>query len=63
MELDQVVDGVTPQVENRAATLADLRALMTSIREEIAVLRTEPQVDLLTEEARRKIHSLQQEVV
>ena len=66
MEVNQVIDSATPQVENRVATLADLRALMNSIREEIAILRNpseEPQIDLVTEEARREIHSLQQEVV
>ena len=60
------MEGASPQVENRVATLADLRALMNSIREEIAILRNpseEPQIDLVTEEARREIHSLQQEVV
>jgi hypothetical protein len=65
MEVNQVIDSTTPQVENRVATLADLRALMNSIREEIAILRNpseEPQIDLVTEEARREIHSLQQEV-
>jgi hypothetical protein len=39
---------------------------MNSLREEIAFLRDpskEPQIDLVTEEARREIHSLQQEVV
>ena len=66
MEGDQVIDSTTPHVENRVATLADLQALMNSIREEIAILcnpSEEPQIDLVTEEARRKIHSLQQEVV
>ena len=39
---------------------------MNSLREEIAFLRDpskEPQIDPVTEEARREIHSLQQEVV
>ena len=39
---------------------------MNSLREEIAFLRSsskEPQIDLVTEEARHEIHSLQQEVV
>ena len=39
MEADQIVEGASPQVENRVATLADLRALMNSLREEIAFLR------------------------
>ena len=66
MEVNQVIDSVTPQVENRVATLADLRALLDSVREEIAILRnpsTDPQIDLVTEEARREIHNLQQEIV
>jgi hypothetical protein len=66
MEVNQVIGSATSQVENRVATLADLRALMDSIREEIAILRNpseEPQIDLVTEEARREIHSLQQEVI
>ena len=66
MEVDQIMEGASPQIENRVATLADLRALMNSLREEIAFLRNpskEPQIDLVTKEARHKIHSLQQEVV
>lgn len=66
MEVDQVIDSASPQVDNRVATLADLQALMNSVRKEIAFLRNpskEPQIDLVTEEARRKIHSLQQEII
>ena len=66
MEADRVIDGASSQVENRVATFADLQALMNSLREEIAFLRNpskESQIDLVTEEARREIHSLQQEVV
>jgi Zn-dependent oligopeptidase len=66
MEVNQVIDSATPQVENRVATLADLRAVLDSVREEIAILRnpsTEPQFEQVTEEARREIHSLQQEIV
>ena len=66
MEVNQVMEGASPQVENRVATLADLRALMNSLREEIAFFcnpSKEPQIDLVTEEARREIHNLQQEVV
>ena len=66
MEVNQVIGSATPQVENRVATLADLRALLDSVREEIAILRnpsTEPQIDRVAEEARREIHSLQQEVI
>ena len=60
------MEGASPQVENRVATLADLRALMNSIGEEIAILRNpskESQVGLVSEEAWREIHSLQHEVV
>src|SRR5918997_1114206 len=66
MEVNQVIDSAIPQVENRVATLADLRAVLDSVREEIAILRnpsTEPQIEQVTEEARREIHSLQQEVI
>ena len=66
MEPERVIEGASSQVENRVATLADLQVLMNSLREEIAFLRNpikEPQIDLVTEEARREIHSLQQEVV
>ena len=62
MEVDRVIEGASSQVENRVATLADLQALMNSIREEIAFLRNpnkEPQIDLVTEEIRREIQSLQ----
>ena len=54
MEADEIMEGASPQVENRVATLADLRALMNSLREEIAFLHNpskEPQIDLVTEEA------------
>ena len=66
MEADRVIDGASSQVENRVATLADLQALMNSLREEIAFLRDpskESRIDLVTEEARHEIHSLQQEVI
>jgi hypothetical protein len=66
MEADRVIEGASSQVENRVATLADLQALMNSLREEIAFLRNpikEPRIDPVTEEARQEIHSLQQEVV
>jgi len=66
MEADRVIEGASSQIENRVATLADLQALMNSLREEIAFLRNpikEPRIDLVTEEARQEIHSLQQEVV
>ena len=66
MEADQVMDSASAQVENRVATLADLRALMDSLREEVAFLRSsssEPHHDLVSEEARQEIHSLQQEVI
>ena len=62
MEADRVMEGAPSQVENRVATLADLQALMNSLREEIAFLRNpskESQIDLVTEEARHEIHSLQ----
>jgi peptidoglycan hydrolase CwlO-like protein len=62
MEADQVIEGASSQVENRVATIADLQALMNSLREEIAFLCNpikEPRTDLVTEEARQEIHSLQ----
>jgi hypothetical protein len=66
MEVNQAMDSASPQIENRVATLADLQALMNSVREEIAFLRNpskDSQIDPVTEEARREIHSLQQELV
>ena len=62
MEADRVIDDASSQVKNRVATLADLQALMNSLQEEIAFLRDpskESRIDLVTEEARREIHSLQ----
>ena len=66
MKIEHAMEGASSQLENRVATFADLQALMNSLREEIASLRNpskEPQIDLVTEEARREIHSLQQEIV
>lgn len=66
MEPERVIEGTSSQVENRVATLADLQVLMNSFREEMAFLRNpikEPRIDPVTEEARREIHSLQQEVI
>ena len=60
------MEGASSQLENRVATFADLQAFMNSLREEITSLRNpskESQIDLVTEKARRDIHSLQQEIV
>ena len=38
MEAEQIMEGASPQVENRVATPADLRAFMNSFREEMQFL-------------------------